>query len=104
MTVDTLTRQLIEMAGRHEIGAIIMTPPEMMKLIGDPAAKEHLSKGPEGSGWTFQNCPIYRSWEISGPAVVSREVLALLKRQNRSRFLDGVATEAPKREFWDLLF
>ena len=99
---EEITKQLVELVTRdHEMGGIIMTPPQMNRLLKDVPVHK-MTKADEGSGWAYEGVPIYRSWEIVGPCVVSRQVLALLRREVRG--YTEFSGDTPKRVQHDLLF
>lgn len=79
-----LSRLLVDMVtAGHTPAAIIMSPTQMRRWLRD--ARPDLNTTSEGSGWSFEHIPIYRSYEIVGPAVVSRDVLKALRKMGRSR-------------------
>lgn len=86
---EQIALQLAETSARGEIGGIIMTPIEMLRLLGEKEATQVMSKGDSGSSWLFMGAPCYRSREISGPCVVTRDVLAMLLKAGRYRNLGG---------------
>lgn len=106
---DRIRQQACEMVVKgHTPGGIIMTPPEMMRFMNECSripSMRPLNDPNAPSGWSFESLPIARSYEIAGPAVVSREVWDVLCRQNRSRYKAAtLADDTPTREFWDVLF
>lgn len=72
-------------------GAIIMEPTQMkhwlktVRELVDPEAQA-LQFDPGGaSGWSYKGLPLYRSYEIAGPTVVSEDVLRMLLKAGRHR-------------------
>lgn len=77
--LEQVQQQIAEMVARgYEPGGIVMTPPEMKRFMNE-ARSSHMEVVSDGSGWAFMGLPLYRSWEISGPAVVSRDVLRAMR-------------------------
>lgn len=102
--LETIRQQIAGMVAHgHEPAAIIMTPWELKRFIAQTHPGD-LRRSPAGSGYELEGLPIYRSWEISGPAIVSREVLALLRREYRTHWLPGDYEQPARRAQSDLLF
>lgn len=86
--LDQLDREILEVATRVTPGAIITSPRQMMSFLHDAGRDvERMHKlnrcADCPSGWDYNGLPLWRSWEISGPAVVSVDVLKLLRRARR---------------------
>lgn len=78
--LDQVRQQINELVTKDQtLGAIIMTPLEMTRFMSQCKAGE-LDRCGEGSGWSFEGLTIWRSFEIAGPTVVSREVFKVLER------------------------
>ena len=63
-------------------GAVVVMHPMVMKRTLSRATAEQrgaFSKGSSGSGWTVYGMPIYRSYDIPGPSVLSGRVAGALK-------------------------
>ena len=85
---DDARREISEMIARGlEPAAIIMTPKNQTRFLAepDPSRSLHRDDRGRGSGWAFEGLPIYRSWEISGPCVVTADVLRVLLKAGRHR-------------------
>lgn len=88
--LDQVQQQIAEMVARGDVpGGIIMTPPELLRFRREAEKRGEVYETDTpahgmhpaitGSGWAFMGRPIFRCWEISGPAVVSRDVLRALR-------------------------
>lgn len=86
--IEDLQREITMMVAKgYEPGGIVMTPLQMTRFMAEVERDTHLRRSPndDGSGWEFAGLPIYRSFEISGPTVVSHEVLDALRKMGRGR-------------------
>ena len=102
-----LRQQIVELVTHgHEPGGIIMSPPQMRRFLKQAhvpgSGVEHDREAP--SGYAFEGVPIFRSWEIIGPVAVSRDVLAVLRREVRTVFSKGSIDQPTTRAQHDLLF
>jgi hypothetical protein len=87
MTHD-IEKQLADMfSSGREPGAIIMTPPQLRRWLNElshtPGNKLDFDDIKGSSGWKFMSVPIYRSWEIVGPCVVTMDVRDALLKMGR---------------------
>ncbi len=60
--------------------AVVMTPFQLKFYLSKMDANSTQLISHEGSGWTVFGLPIYRSWRISGPAVLDDIMLKGLLR------------------------
>lgn len=92
--LDDLQRQALEMITHgHTPGAIIVSPPEMKRLLREAGANVMFGEGAEGSGWQCIGLPVYRCWEIGGPTVVSVDVLNAMRGWTRDRYRGDLRTQ-----------
>lgn len=80
--IDDLRQAINEMVVRGlEPAAIVMTPPQLKRLMAQCSPHDlYPADRMEGSGFSFEGLPIWRSWHLTGPCVVSRVVLDGLRR------------------------
>lgn len=77
----------------YEPGAVIGSPGQIKRILARRV--DHLHDDPDSpSGWVYQGLPIARSYEVSGPCVVSREVYNALRKCGRVRYTDGYSALA----------
>lgn len=84
--MDEIVQQVAEMIrDGHEPAAIIMSPWQLRRFLNECGRGPdlHYSEAEEGSGWAFSGLTIWRSREIGGPTVVSRDVFHALRRRGR---------------------
>lgn len=92
MTLWTDIDQMIAEMVRdgYDPGAIIGSPVQIKRLLAQFPKPDVLYAGETVlSGWVYKGLPIARSYEVSGPCVVSREVYGALKKCGRVRYPDG---------------
>lgn len=93
--IQAQLRDMIVRSGDALPGAIIMSPTRMKRFLNEPLVR--FTRTSEGSGWAFEGVPIYRSWEIIGPAVVSKFVL-------RTLFAQSALCKSALKDYEPLLF
>lgn len=68
-------------ADGRDPGGIVLTPKQLMRWKAQIAGTDPLfTMAREGSGWQYRGLTIYRSWHVSGPAVVDRRALDAMLR------------------------
>lgn len=76
-------------------GGIVMSPRQMTRMMAgaSPEARSGLyHSGDSPSGWEYQGLPIARSYEVSGPCVVSRDVWKAMRKFSRNNHFDLCAS------------
>ncbi len=82
---DEISQAICEMVTRGiKPAAIVMTPTQLKRFMLACSPQDQMyferSGEPTGTGWTFEGLPIWRSWHLTGPCVLSREVFRGLRR------------------------
>lgn len=78
---DEISQAICEMVTRGiKPAAIIMTPTQLKAFQRELSTQDRMEFNHQGSGWEFEGLPIWRSWHLTGPSVVSREVFQGLRR------------------------
>lgn len=75
---DLREQVLYMVAGGNEPAAIVATPKTLSLLLPRWLDERHPSDNGEGSGWKVLGLPVYRSWDIAGPTVISKSMLGWL--------------------------
>jgi len=58
--------------------AIVASPVVLSRLLPDWGSVASLPRGGGGSGWHLWGLPIWRSWEIGGPTVISKALFDVM--------------------------
>lgn len=80
---ERVDQQIAEMvADGRDPGGIVLTPKQLMRWKMQITGPDTLfTMAREGSGWQYRGLTIYRSYHVSGPAVVDKDIMRLLLRQ-----------------------
>ncbi len=81
--IEDLKTQLAEFATKNTPAGIVMSPWQLRRLMAERDAADYINPSPIDDRYTFMGLPIWRSWEITGPAVVSHDVLKALRKMGR---------------------
>lgn len=93
---ESVDQQIAEMiADGRDPGGIVLTPQQLMRWRSQITGPDSLfTMAREGSGWAYRGLTIYRSYHVSGPAVVDRWALdAMLRWRNMDLPDAGFAQE-----------
>lgn len=110
---DEISQAICEMITHGiEPAAIIMTPVQLKRLLALFKTDENWlerfdtkdNPAPAGSGWAFEGLPIWRSLHLSGPSVVDRYTLSLLRQGVIRKYQQTGPDEPRALTQHDLLF
>lgn len=68
----------------YEPAGIVGSPVQLKRLVAELPANELAQPSTSGGGYQYKGLPIFRSHEVSGPCVVSRDVLRAMRGWERA--------------------